>query len=162
MYEPGTHAHVYTQTNVASTIHEHIHEYMCYFQYYKWCLYIKIRAYWQTSTCRRTDASVLGLGIRPLAVWINYVMSYKHSVWTDLDRKDLYRNLPSHDNIWASSKVNKNTNFTRSHTCSNSGKLSVNLSYRALLSLTFTAHAVIKCNSSSTQLHMLFIMQNVD
>ena len=41
MYEPGTHAHVYTQPNVASTIYEHIHEYACYFQYYKWCLYIK-------------------------------------------------------------------------------------------------------------------------
>ena len=140
MYEPGTHAHVYTWTNVASTIYEHIHEYACYFQYYKWCLYIKIRAYWQTLTRRR----------RPLAIWINYAMSYKHSVWTDLDRKDLYRNLPSHGNIWASSKVNKNTNFSRSHKCSNSGNLSVNLS-----SLTFTAHAVIKCNSSSTQLHIL-------
>ena len=35
MYEPGTHAHVYTQTNVASTIYEHIHEYACYFQYHK-------------------------------------------------------------------------------------------------------------------------------
>ena len=85
-------------------------------------------AHIQTSICKCRDASVLGLGVRPLAIWINYVMSCTHSIWMDLDRKDLYRNLPSHDNIWASSKLNKNTIFSRSHKCSNSGNLSINLS----------------------------------
>ena len=145
MYEPGTHAHVNTQTNVVSTIYEHIHEYECYFQYYKWSLYIKIRAYWQTSTRRRSDASVLGLGIRPLAIWINYAMSYKHSVWTDLDRKDLYRNLPSHDNIWASSKINKNTNFSRSHKCSNSLRIKI-------LHCMEATHAILPIQSWHTHL----------
>ena len=125
---------LHTHTNVAST-HTYVHkrEHACYFSILLMVLIhqytgVLTGAHIQTSICKCRDASVLGLSVRPLAIWINYVMSCTHSIWMDLDRKDLYRNLPIHDNIWASSKINKNTFFSRSHKCSNSGNLSINLS----------------------------------
>ena len=116
MYLSGTHDHVYTNTNMAST---HTYAHMCICMLFSMLLMVFIYQYKgvltrvpiQTSVCKCTDASVLGHSVRPLAIWINYVMACKHSILFDLDRKDWYRNLPSQDNIWASSKVNKNTHF---------------------------------------------------
>ena len=71
-----------------------------------------------------------------------------------LTRKELYKYFSSQD-VWASANVNKKINFSSSSNWENFGNLRQILSYIIFLSVRLMVHAVIKCNSFSTQLHYL-------